>query len=457
MRNNKERITNNKAFVLIGLLLCSPFDSQPGASAVLLAQGPPAVVRLTLADAITRAHETSHRLAEIRAREQGAQAAIKSAELARMPTINASGSYVRTNHVREFSVPQPTGLRLVIYPDIPDNFSSRVGFQWPIYTAGRTDALERAAEAEAAAVTAEIDTARADLRFEVVRAYWAAVTAREAVRVLEESAVRAEAQLTDARQRFTVGLIPPNEVSSLEAQRSRERAQLIEAQNIRESALIDLRRLTGIPEGAVIELADSLDAASTPTGDTGAFIKQALESRPERKTFMARVEALEARESAALAGNKPTVAAIGGVDYANPNPKIFPRIGEWQRTWDVGVSVSWNLFDFGRTKSQAAEVAAAATAARERIAEFDSILSADVRQRLLDLESGQAMVQAASDAVRSAADARRVVGDRFAAGVATSTDVLVAQVAFLEAELARTRALAGVKLAEARLERSLGR
>jgi outer membrane protein TolC len=50
-----------------------------------------------------------------------------------------------------------------------------------------------------------------------------------------------------------------------------------------------------------------------------------------------------------------------------------------------------------------------------------------------------------------------VVGDRFAAGVATSTDVLVSQVAFLEAELARTRALAGVKLAEARLERSLGR
>jgi outer membrane protein TolC len=76
---------------------------------------------------------------------------------------------------------------------------------------------------------------------------------------------------------------------------------------------------------------------------------------------------------------------------------------------------------------------------------------------LLDLESSRAMVQAASDAVRSAGEARRVVGDRFAAGVATSTDVLVAQVALLEAELARTRALAGVRLAEARLERSLGR
>ena len=53
--------------------------------------------------------------------------------------------------------------------------------------------------------------------------------------------------------------------------------------------------------------------------------------------------------------------------------------------------------------------------------------------------------------MRSATEARRVLGDRFAAGVATSTDVLDAQVALLQAELDRTRALANAKLAEARL------
>ena len=37
------------------------------------------------------------------------------------------------------------------------------------------------------------------------------------------------------------------------------------------------------------------------------------------------------------------------------------------------------------------------------------VVSADVRQRLLDIESSQAMVRAASDAVRSAGEARRVV------------------------------------------------
>ncbi|MFA5909077.1 MAG: TolC family protein [Vicinamibacterales bacterium] len=421
----------------------------------LLAQ--PAPIRLTLADAIARGFETSHRLAEGRAREQGAQAAVRGAQAADRPIVSASAGYSRTNHVPEFAFVQGS-VRQVVYPDIPDNVVSRMSFQWPIYTSGRVDALERAAAAEAQAIAADIDTTRADLRLEIVRAYWAAATAREAVRVLEESTARADAQLRDARQRFDVGLVPPNEVSSLEAQRSREQAQLIEASNIRESTLIDLRRLAGVDPETVVELADTLDAgASGASGAIGALVTEAFAQRPERKALALRLGGVEARQQAAMTGNKPVVAFGGGVDYASPNQRIFPRKGEWQESWDVSVNVNWPFFDSGRTKAQVAEAAAAAAATRERIAEFDSVVSADIRQRLLDLDSSQAMVKAASDAVRSAAEARRVVGDRFAAGVATSTDVIVAQVAMLETELARTRALAGVRLAEARLHRVLGR
>jgi outer membrane protein len=433
-------------FAILFLLSVAPAFAQP------------APIRLSLADAVTRGLENSHRIAEARAREEGAKAAVTSAGLAKKPTVGASASYSRTNHVEEFSFPRPDGTRLVVYPDIPDNMISRLSFQWPIFTSGRTDALERAAAAEAKAAGADIETARADLRLEITRAYWAAVTAREAVRVLEESQVRVEAQVKDARQRFDVGLIPPNEVSSLEAQRSRERAQLIEAGNVREAALIDLRRLIGADPEAVIEPTDSIEAVSPIAGGAAVdLIKTALDSRTERKALTLRLGGAEERQKAALTGNKPTVAFTGGVDYANPNPRIFPRTDEWRESWDVGVAVNWNFFDFGRAKALAAEASAAAAATRERIAEFDSIVSADVRQRLLDLDSSQAMVRAAGDAVRAAAEARRVITDRFAAGVATSTDVLVAQVALLENELTRTRALAAVRMAEARLQRSLGR
>jgi outer membrane protein TolC len=434
-------------WVLIGTLISSN----------AFGQTPP--VRLTLADAINRGFENSHRLAEIRAREEGARAAARSVELNKLPIVSASAGYTRTNHVQEFAVPQPNGNRLVVYPDIPDNIVTRIGFQWPIFTSGRTDALERAAAAEVSAVAADIETARADLRFEIIRAYWAAVTARESVRVLEESAARVQAQLTDARQRFQVGLIPPNEVSSLEAQRSREQAQFIDASNMLQSAVIDLQRLIGVERGTVIELSDSLERQylAPKQFDVTGLIEAAIESRPERQALSLRLGGLEARQQAVRAGNKPTVTVAGGVDYANPNPRIFPRQDEWQESWDVGVNVNWNVLDFGRTKAQIAEASAAASATRARIAELDSVIAADVEQRLLDLESSGAMVRAASDAIKSASEARRIVADRFAAGVATSTDVLVAQVALLESELARTRALASQRLAEARLERTVGK
>ena len=50
-----------------------------------------------------------------------------------------------------------------------------------------------------------------------------------------------------------------------------------------------------------------------------------------------------------------------------------------------------------------------------------------------------------------------MVTERYGAGVIAQTEVFDADVALLEAELDRTRAIAGVRFAEARLARALGR
>src|SRR3970282_2493988 len=127
---------------------------------------------------------------------------------------------------------------------------------------------------------------------------------------------------------------------------------------------------------------------------------------------------------AARAAQRPAVSLVTGYDYARPNAKIFPRRDEWQDSWDIGVSVSWSIWDGGRASADAAEAAATATAARERLAHFDELLALEVRQRRLDLSSARAQIAAASEGVRSAAEGRRVVHERFAAGVATSTELL---------------------------------
>jgi outer membrane protein TolC len=94
---------------------------------------------------------------------------------------------------------------------------------------------------------------------------------------------------------------------------------------------------------------------------------------------------------------------------------------------------------------------------RERLREFDSVLAVEVRQRSLEIASGTAAVAAADEAVRAAAEARRVVGERYRAGVIAQGDVLDAELVLLQSQLDRTRALASVRLAEARLDRAVGR
>jgi outer membrane protein TolC len=431
-------------------------------AAIVAASFPPVVAsaqspvpaRLTLEEALARTTANSRRLGELRAREAAAGSVVDQRRAADNPSIAVLAGYQRTNHVTPYGFIQ-NGRLLVLYPDVPDNWRSRLDLQWPIYTGGRTAALERAAIAERQASGHDLDQARADLRLETTRAFWALVTATEAARVVAESVKRIEAQLGDVRARFDAGFLPPNDVLTVEARVSQQQTLLIQARNQRDAARAELARLMGAPVDAdfdaeaTLETPDVASAAAAPLASMPG-------QRADRLALSLRADAAAARVDAARADARPAVAVVGGVDVARPNPRIFPRKDAWEDSWDLGVNVTWTLWNGGRTSAQVAEARHQLDAARERLAELDSQIALEVRQRRLDLESARAQVTTAAAGLRSATEARRVVAERFSAGVATTTDLLDAQVDQLESELDRTRALASVKLAEARLARALG-
>ena len=422
-------------------------QAQPAAS------GP---LRLTLDEAVARGLETSHRVAEAVARSEAAASAADQRHAAILPQFAAQAGYSRTNHIETFGILLPNSQLRVIYPDIPDNYRTRLDAQWPIYTGGRLDAIERAARIEATAATDDVAAARRDLALDITRAYWSLVTADDALRVVEESAARIDAHLRDVRNQLAAGLVPPSDVFAVEAQTSRQRMLAIQARGARDVAEAELARLVGAAPGTPIEPIVALEAPPAELASIDALIETAKRQRPERAALTRRLSASGERRIAAAAGTRPTIGVGGGFDYARPNPRIFPREEVWRTSWDAGVSVSWPLFDGGRARAEIAEAEASDRALREGLAEFDAALAVEIRQRVTDVATARAAIQAANDAVRSATEARRVVGERFSAGVATSTDVLDAQVALLQAELDRTQAIANARLADARLARTVG-
>ena len=371
----------------------------------------PSALRLTLDEAIQRGLDTSHRIAEIVARGDAADALVRERQSASLPQIAAQAGYTRTNHVEPFGVLLPTNQLRIIYPDVPDNYRTRLDLQWPIYTSGRLDALERAARIDATASADDVAALRSDLRLEITRAYWALVTASASLLVVEGSVARVDAHLGDVRNQLAAGLVPPNDALTVEAQASRQRMLTVQARAGRDNAETELGRLVGASPGTPIETATALDGVPADRGPLEALVDSARRQRPERAALMKRADAARERGRAAAAGMKPTVAVGGGVDYGQPNPRIFPREEAWKSSWDASVNLNWPLFDGGRARSEMAGTSAAARATAERLAELDSAIAADVRQRARDVESSRAVIDASAAAVRSAAEARRVVGE----------------------------------------------
>ena len=136
------------AAVVLGACLGSPALAQTSPQSPVQVQPAPPGTPLTLEDALAQGLANSQRLAELEARAAAAAASRAGRAAARLPSVSLLGGYTRTNHVTSSRSSHPAGPRTVIYPDIPDNYRARVDLQWPIYTGGRADALERAARAE---------------------------------------------------------------------------------------------------------------------------------------------------------------------------------------------------------------------------------------------------------------------------------------------------------------------
>ena len=448
-----------RAIVSIFLFLLVPLRD------VAFAQTAP--LRLTLDEAIARGLEASHRLEELGARQDAARAIEEQREAAQRPQLAAIASYTRTNHVEEFSVPNASGGVRVIYPDVPDNVRSRIDLQWPIYTGGRLQALTRAAGAEAEAAGQDREAARADLKLEITRAFWAVMTARASLRCrapgagAHERASHRRAQSAERRARAAERRADDRGAAgaSADAQhRSREprRDDVGRVQEAcrsgpgravraaRRSACVGTRRL---PAAAVAiqplsRLASTRRAPIAPSGSRSLF----------------RIDAADERVAAASAGSLPVLTAIGGYDMARPNPRIFPIQEKWKPSWDIGVNVRWSLFDGGRVRAETAEAAANRRATEARLRDFDAGVEVEVRQRTADLDVCRA--RRSRRPRRAFAPPRKraaCIAERFSAGVATNTDVLTrrprcCRPSSISRARARTRELAG-----ARLDRALGR
>lgn len=431
--------------------LCIPF--------LLVTIATNAQIPLTLADAEQRALQTSKLLQSSRARLEQAQMRQREVATAKLPSLAFQGGYTHLSPVPpfEFTPPFPGATPVTIAPVILDQTQLRLQMQQILFAGGRIAANEEAASFQTDAASDDYRSDELKVVLSVRTAYWNLFKVRATKQALQQTVRQLEARVRDAENLQKAGLATTNDVLKLRVQLSNIHAQALEIESQEQVLAVQLNNLIGVPLTTQVVLATEPSADDTLNTDLEQLIQTAVERRPDMTASRARLRSAEAAVRAASAGWFPTIAFNAGYTYANPNPRILPNRQRFDGTWDIGISLSWQLWNWLQPQFQQAQ----ARAQYEQVRATDALLrdnaAVEITQHYLALRPARERINAARQALLQAEENYTTTSQRFTAGLATSTDVLEAESLLLQARTNHTNALADYMIAKARFLSSLGK
>lgn len=409
---------------------------------------------LSLEEALREALAHHPSLQMARARTLAAEERTSELRSGLFPQLRLTGRAALLSEVPEFSVP----FLGTLFPSITENYGTRLTLQQTVFTGFRLKSSIDAAAANASATRYEEQRDRSDLIVNVTTAYWNAFRATRLEEVLRQSVEQVSAHLKDVREYERQGLATTADVLKVETQLSDIRVRHIQAQGARTLAHMTLNSLMGRPLDAEVRATDD-PAAAGPEGlpaTLEAVLEAARSRRPEIQVFRERRVMQEELVTASSAGWYPSVVLAANLDYARPNARIIPPKDRWERTWDVGVQVQWNVWDWFATASQTEQARARLSQAEAALTQAADAVALEAAQSFFALNEARERIEASRLGARQGQESYRITREKFGQGLATSADLLDAEVALLQARMTEASALAEYAVQVQRFRKSVG-
>ena len=394
-----------------------------------------------------------------RMKVEAADAKSGEANASRLPSLKFGGSYTRLSQVDSFFIgpfPPILNTRMPVSPSIFNNYNLKLSLQQPLYTGNRLSSSAEVAEYTAQATQEDYSRDRADLIYNVRNSYWTVFKAREVKKVLDESVEQMNSHLKDVRNMESQGIVTRNEVLKIEVQLANARFLQIDAANNLTLAVMSLNNLIGLPLGTRIDCTSEIDSTARANEDLSVLVRRALEQRPEIRGADYRVKASQSAVALAKSGWWPQVLFTGNYYYARPNSRIFPAVDQFRDTWDLGISLSFDLWNWGTTIHQTNQAQAQLLQAEDALSQLRDGVNLEVAQNYLTSSESKERIGVAEKAVSQAEENYRITSEKFKSGLTSNTDLLDAEVALLQAKWNHVQALVDYELADARLKKSLG-
>jgi outer membrane protein len=375
---------------------------------------------LTLKEALEIAARQSPTLQQARAQSGAAEGRTQQARSVLLPQLTGTASYARV-HVTQV---------LWDYGAIESLRASGFSFD-----------AQRATE-RASALQTQLD---------VRTRFFEAVAARALIHVQEEQLENQRLNSDEVQQFVKVGIRPEIDLLQAQTDFANARVALLSAQNTYAIAKAALRQTIGMLTATSFEVAeDKLGEMPLEGRALALLVDDALSHRPEIESIEHSREAARASVAAARAGYLPTLAANGGV------AEVGRQLDDLSTNWNLGVSLTWQVFQGGLTAGQVDEARALAIVQDSQLAVVRLQVQYDVEQAKSTIENTQASLSAADEALRLARSQLEQAQGRYREGISTIIELRDAQFAVTSASSQLVQAQLNLYRARAQLMAALG-
>lgn len=467
----------------------STATARPAPDAELRAALAPVSGGLTAADAIRLALESGAPIERAEADARRAEVASHYAYFVWFPRLEASARYTRLSKVDlpqlDFVTPVVQGIydsldpafRDVAFPggrpmamapggddnplfvQILDNYAFRFDLTVPVSDYFLTILpVYRATKMGESLGRVQLRTQRETVSLRAVEAYLATVRARAARRVTADSLAALAQQRDDLGALVDAGLASSADRAQVSAQLAATRIAAQQADGGVRVAELALRQILGLPAEREIRPAEDLFAPTlVAPPELDALIEEAKRERTEvqalRRMLAIQVEQLKLTHGKML----PRLTLLGAFDIANPNQRVLPLQEEFRTSWDITLRLAWSTSDFSAGWVQREEQQLTIAGIRADVRALEEAVTLEVSAARDALISARLAIDAAREGIEAATEAYDERRSLAAAGESTTTDVLAAETALRRAQLQLVNAHLDVRLAQARLDRAIGR
>ena len=322
-------------------------------------------------------------------------------------------------------------------PERTDNYAATLGVVQPLFTWGQIGAAIRLAEIGRSTAGDRMASARGTALRDAANAFHDVLLAREFAALATQNLEQRTRLLEESRRRLAAGTVTEFDVLGASVAEQNARPEVIRTANRVSAARERLAFVLGV-RGRAVDVEGSLisAAAAAALPDYAAALRTATANRPELAELRKSRAMSEEMVRVTRAGNKPRLDL--GADLGWRDVTMDDRSGDGN-TWNVGVRLTWPVFDGGRTKGAVARTESETRSLGIDEARFLDSLVLETRTGVDDVLEAAAIV-AALDGTVAQAERLLVMAEKgFELGVKVRLDVDDAQLNLLQARFALAR------------------